>query len=91
MIEQYFVVEGLSDKILLEKMLPPEFVSKTKFIVSNGYNTAISKARSILVTSEMPVYLLVDSDTTDPHVIDEKKIISIRCLLRYRFRTDSEF
>lgn len=73
MIEQYFVVEGLSDKVLLEKMLPPEFISKTKFIVSNGYNTAISKARSILVTSEMPVYILVDSDTTDPHLIDEKK------------------
>jgi predicted ATP-dependent endonuclease of OLD family len=73
MIEQYFVVEGISDKILLEKMLPPEFVSKTKFIVSEGYNTAISKARSILVTSEIPVYILVDSDTTDLNTIDEKK------------------
>jgi len=73
MIEQYFVVEGISDKILLEKMLPPEFVSKTKFIVSKGYNTAISKARSILVTSEIPVYILVDSDTTNQNSIDEKK------------------
>ncbi len=73
MIEQYFVVEGESDKILLEKMLPPEFVSKTKFIVSEGYNTAISKARSILVSSEIPVYILVDAETTDPNRIDEKK------------------
>ena len=73
MIEQYFVVEGISDKIILEKMLPSEFVLKTKFIVSKGYNTAISKARSILVTSELPVYILVDSDTIDPHTVDEKK------------------
>lgn len=73
MTEQYFVVEGISDKILLEKMLPPEFVSKTKFIVSSGYNTAVSKARSILAASENPVYILVDSDTTDPQTVDEKK------------------
>lgn len=73
MTEQYFVIEGISGRILLEKMLPPEFVSKTKFIVGSGYNTAISKARSILVTSEIPVYILVDSDTTDPYIVDEKK------------------
>ena len=73
MTEQYFVVEGTSDKVLLEKILPLEFVAKTKFIISDGYNTAVSKARSILVTSELPVYILVDSNTTDLYAVDEKK------------------
>jgi len=73
MTEQYFVVQGVFDRILLEKMLPPEFVSKTKFIVGEDHNAAISKARSILVASNRPVYILLNSDTTDPYVADEKK------------------
>lgn len=73
MTEQYFVVEGVFDRILLEKILPPEFVSKTKFIMGEEHNAAISKARSILVASERPVYILLNSDTTDPYLADEKK------------------
>jgi len=72
-IMQYFIVEGAFDKFILERILPEEIVSQTKIITGNGYNIALSKARSLLVSSELPVSLIVDSNTTDRTSIEEKK------------------
>ncbi len=73
MITQYFIVEGSFDKFILEQILPGEIASQTKIIAGNGYNIALSKARSLLISSELPVSLIVDSDTTDRTSIEEKK------------------
>ena len=72
MIAQYFIVNGQPEKFLLEQVLPEEIVSHSRFILGNGYNTAISKARSLLISSELPVSLVVDSETTDTASIAEK-------------------
>jgi len=73
MITPYFMVEGAFDQFILERILPEKMVSQTKIITGNGYNIALSKARSLLISSELPVSLIVDSDTTDRSSIEEKK------------------
>ncbi|GBC62298.1 hypothetical protein DENIS_3267 [Desulfonema ishimotonii] len=73
MIQRYFIVEGESDQFLLKKLLPSQVVSTTKFIIGGGYAAAISKARSVLVSTELPVILALDSDTTDRQTVEEKK------------------
>lgn len=73
MIQRYLVVEGNADKYILSRLLPEEVTSKCKFVVSNGYNTAISKARSILVSSNLPVSLFVDADMIDSIKVAEKR------------------
>ncbi len=73
MINRYFVVEGVIDKFLLERLLPQDVLAGIKFFVGNGYTTAISKARSLLVASDQPVAILVDSDSTDVSQISQRK------------------
>ena len=73
MTTQYVIVEGAFEKFLLERILPENIVAQSKFITGNGYNIALSKARSLLVSSELPVALIVDADTTDSTTIEEKK------------------
>lgn len=73
MIAQYIIVEGQFEKFLLERVLPKEIVSHSKFIIGSGYHTALSKARSILVASELPVSIVVDAETTDSSSIEEKQ------------------
>lgn len=73
MITQYFIVEGTFDKFILEQILPDEILSQSKIITGNGYNIALSKARSLLISSELPVLLIVDSNTRDKTSIEEKR------------------
>lgn len=73
MITQYVMVEGVLDKYILETILPQDIVAQSKFIIGNGYNIALSKARSILISSQLPLLLILDSDTTDQTTIEEKK------------------
>jgi len=74
MITQYFVVEGTFDKFIFERILPEEIVSQTKFFTANGgYTRVLSIVRSLLVSSEFSVSLIVDSDTIDASRIEEKK------------------
>jgi hypothetical protein len=73
MTTQYFIVEGPFEKFLLERILPESIVAHSKILTGNGYNIALSKARSLLVSSELPVALIVDADTTDTTSVEEKK------------------
>ncbi len=53
--------------------MPEDIVSQTQIIYGSGYSTALSKARSLLVSSELPVTLILDSKTTDTTTIKERK------------------
>ena len=89
MITQYIIVEGESDKALLEKVLPKDLLSQTKIIVGSGSNIALSKAQSLLVSSELPVTLIVDSDTTDIGSIEEKNDFITQSL--HQFASSNRF
>ncbi len=69
---QFIVVEGMFNQFILEQVLPEDFVSKSKFLVGKGYTTALSRARSLLVSSDLPVTLIVGANTTDRASIEEK-------------------
>ncbi|MCP4697437.1 MAG: DUF4276 family protein [Gammaproteobacteria bacterium] len=83
MTAQYVVVEGAFDKFLLEHILPQQLVSQSKILVGYSDNSALSKACSLLVSSERPVVLIVDSDTTDHANIEETKDFMTQSLRQY--------
>jgi len=72
MIKCYLVAEGPSDVKLLSALLAdivaPEEV---KIVNAGGQSSAISLARTFLVTSSEAVALLVDADATDPGRVSE--------------------
>ncbi len=82
MIKQYFIVEGAFDKFILERILPEKIVSQTKIINGNGYSIALSRARSLLISTELPLSLIVDSDTTNTNRIEERKDFITQSLLQ---------
>lgn len=73
MISQYVVVEGAFDKFLLEHILPEDLVAHSEILVGNGENVALSKASSLLISSPLPVVLVVSANTTDYTSMEEKK------------------
>ncbi|MCI5218258.1 MAG: hypothetical protein D3914_03460 [Candidatus Electrothrix sp. LOE2] len=83
MITKYVIVEGVLDKFLLERILPEEFTACNKIIVGNGDNLALSKARSLLVASDLPVVLIVDSDSTEHTSIEEKRDFMVQSLQQF--------
>ena len=80
---QYVVVEGVFDKFLLEQILPEEIIAHNKIIVGNGDNLALSKARSLLIAADLPVVLIVDSDSTEPSIIEEKRDFMVQSLRQF--------
>ena len=83
MITQYVIIEGLFDKFLLEQILPEEILAYNKIIVGNGDTLALSKARSLLIAADLPVVLIVDSDSTEATSIEEKKDFMVQSLLQF--------
>ncbi len=82
MIKQYFIVEGAFDKFILERILPESIVSQTKIIIGDGYSIALSRARSLLISTDLPLSLIVDSDTTDRTRIEEREDFITQSLLQ---------
>ena len=83
MITQYVIVEGVFDKFLLERILPEDILAHNKIIVGNGDNLALSKARSLLIAADLPVVLIVDADSTEPAIIEEKKDFMVQSLRQF--------
>lgn len=73
MIKRHFIIERSLGVAVLKKLLPEEIVSQCKFIVGGENNIAVTKARSILISSELPVSLVVDANTNHPESIEEKR------------------
>ncbi len=70
---RFIVVEGKLSRFLLESVLPEDVVFESKFIVGSSYTNTLSKARTLLVSSDLPVFLIVNADTTDRAAIEEKE------------------
>ncbi len=67
----FVIVETKIDKDLLEK----EWKHKPRnvdIIEAGGRSSAISLARSILITKNAPIALVIDADTLNPHKIEEQ-------------------
>ena len=68
----YLITEGLSDEVILKKLLPAQVVDNVQFVIGQGRYSAQSLARSILAARRMPVALVLDADTTQPESVQEQ-------------------
>lgn len=70
---RYFIVERPFGAFILKRLLPEEIVSQCKFIAGGENNISITKARSVLISSERSVSLAVDANTNHSEGIEEKR------------------
>lgn len=59
----YIITEGIFDAELLQKVLPNHILKNAQFVPSMGYDSAISKAKSLAVRLKNQIILLLDSGT----------------------------
>jgi hypothetical protein len=71
--KRIIITEGEFDAYLLKKLLPKAIVSQSSFLVGNGYSSAVSKAKSILLQNNTPIVLILDSDSISDYETLEKK------------------
>lgn len=71
---RYIVVEGTSDKVILETALPSEILEQVKIVVAGGRASALPLANSIAVAKQAPVALIIDADTTDPSRLRDEEL-----------------
>ncbi len=71
----YIVTEGLADAALLSPLLADAVpVDAVKIVQAGGRSSAVSLARTLLVTRSASVALLVDADTTHPDRVSEMRV-----------------
>jgi len=69
----YVLVEGPSDAAFLRRILPKEVLSGAEIVNAGGSSGIPSLARSLLVRRQCPVAVVMDSDSVDPDVIEERQ------------------
>lgn len=73
MIRGYLFAEGPTDIAFLRRILPTDLLDEVELIDSGGSTGIPSLARTILVRRKKPVAVLMDSDSLEPDVIEERK------------------
>jgi hypothetical protein len=68
----YVVVEGTTDVMVVRAVLPPELLADVSLAPAGGRSNIASIARSILVTRRKPVAVLVDTDSVDERIIQDR-------------------
>jgi hypothetical protein len=68
----YIVVEGESDRLILQKLLPPRILPEVKILAAGGRSSAYSMATTLVNTRRVPVVLVVDADSIQPSQIEER-------------------
>ena len=68
------VTEGEHDRLLLETLLDIAPVdSRIRVVAAGGWSAADSYARSLLMHNTENVALVVDADSNDPHLVENRK------------------
>jgi hypothetical protein len=68
----YVVLEKLSDRILLERLLPEDIRQAAKFVVTNeSVGGSMSVARTLLSKHRKPLVLLYNTKSVDPDTIQD--------------------
>lgn len=68
----YILVQGPTDAAFLHRILPQEVLQDTEIISAGGNSGMSSLARSLLVRRKRPVAIVMDSDSLNPKVIEER-------------------
>ncbi|HUY87954.1 MAG TPA: hypothetical protein VMV10_04385 [Pirellulales bacterium] len=69
----YLLVEGASDAAFLRRILPEEALRDVELVNAGGSSEIPSLARSLLVRRRRPVAVVMDSDSVDPDLIEERR------------------
>src|SRR5437868_12251823 len=69
----YIFVEGPTDAEFLRRVLPPEALKDAEVVTAGGSSGIPSLARSVLVRRKKPIAVVMDSDSLDPDVIEERQ------------------
>ena len=69
----YVLVEGASDAAFLRRILPEEVLSGAELVIA-GRGSGIPSTRALgACSSEEPIAVVMDSDSLDPDVIEERQ------------------
>jgi|SRR5882724_1149713 len=74
------ISEGESDTRLIRKLIAHELTSDMKFYASQGRLSLLSLARNLIVHEGGPVLLVMDADSTNPHVRRELEAMTIAAI-----------
>jgi hypothetical protein len=69
----YILVEGPTDAAILRRILPPEALQDAELVPAGGSPGIPSLARSLLVRRKKPVAVVMDADSVNPEVIEERQ------------------
>jgi hypothetical protein len=69
----YIFVEGPTDADFLRRILPEEVLKDAELVNAGGEAGIPSLARSVLVFRRRPIAVLIDADSVEPDVIEERK------------------
>ncbi len=69
----YVLVEGPSDAAFLRRILSEEILKDAELVPAGGSLGIPSLARSLLVRRKRPVAVVMDSDSLNPDVIEERQ------------------
>jgi hypothetical protein len=73
MKQVYILVEGGADAEFLQRLLPPEVLKDAEIVIAGGSSGIPSLARSLLVRRKKPVAVVMDADSIDSDLIDERQ------------------
>lgn len=69
----YLLVEGPNDEAFLRRVLPDESQSGVEWINAGGSSGIPSLARTLLVRRKCPLAVVMDSDSVEPDMIEERR------------------
>jgi hypothetical protein len=69
----YIVVEGKKNVDLLKQLLPPDLLKDTEIVGMSDWDSAFSLAGTIMSERSRPVILIVDANSDNPAVIQERQ------------------
>lgn len=73
MRESYIFVESPMDAEFLRRILPPELLTDSEMIMDGNVSENLSLARTILVMRKKPIVVVMDGNSLDAAVIDERR------------------
>lgn len=73
MSRTYVLVEGASDAAFLRRILPEDALKDVELVSAGGSSGLPSLARSLLVRRKCPVAVVMDSDSVNPELIEERQ------------------
>ncbi len=80
MIRAYVITESQSDVDILKKLLPDELVKDTKFVAASSQYNAQSLAATIFAVKIKPVALVLNTNTDNETLIEEKSSLIYQLL-----------